>query len=493
MSKYRYIIIAATLAAVVSCGNNLSTDDPADSRIPIKFAVGMATKAFLGPNDLNQANTELTIWGYAGTDPLIEGQTATYNAIDGGWNLGDEYYWGGNVKYKFFSYLTKDKNGNTAPTGLSMADSTLTVPAKTFDFAATDNDFDFCYSEVVSVPADNTSHSTVAFDLTHLYSAVAFSARNYTTDEITINEVTLYGLKNKKSATIAFTDSSKVSYPANSVSCTWTSGKKLNSADIVLDEDHTEYANIVGTASTTTQHYMFWPQDSTELKATGWTDSDTQPTGGAYLKVVYDQAGTEYTKYAQFPQDKDGTDLLGWPAGSKRMMQIAFRDNYFTLELQAAPWDYSEPTIKYDDEVRVETPLQFDSSTCTVDETNHKLYFKGANPIIGSFTLDSPEGATWVISKEGDYDAFEIDNITIGDNGLPASRYGDKVDCNFGAVNVNGNQFTIYPMDVEEGREYSIEISFSIRYPNGESFCIDDKLQVDGSNNTVKWTIILTK
>ncbi len=494
--------MAAMLAAAVSCNESLDTDSAADFGSPIKFRVGMATKAFLGSSDINTANTELTIWGFAGSNPFIEGVTAKYDATESGWDLGKDYYWGGNVTYKFFSYLTKDKNGKTAPTGISVKDSTLKVPSRTFDFTATDSDFDFCYSEVVNRPADNADHSVVAFNLNHLYSAIAFSAHNYTGSSITIKDVTLVGLKNKKSATIAFTDSARVTYPQDSVACTWTDGaRKLNSADITIASNG-DCADIIGTGSTsTTQYYMFWAQTSDELEATGWIDSNTQPTGGAYLKIVYVQDGVTVTKYAKLPQDLEvktgGAVKKGWPEGTKRIMQIAFRDDWFTLQLSAAPWDYSEPSIKYavdDDELKVGSPLKFDESTCTVDEVTHTIYFKGGNPITGSFKLTAPEGATWIISKEGDYDAFEVDNVTLGADGLPASRYGDKMDCNYGAVDVtDGNTFTIYPMAVAAGKDYSIQISFSVRYPNGESYCIDDLLQKDKNNNVVKWTIILTK
>ncbi len=486
--------MAAMLAAAVSCGEKLGTDSAYELGTPIKFSAGIGTKAFLGSDDINNANTELTIWGFAGSDALIEGKTATYNDTESSWNLDKEYYWGGNKNYTFFSYLTKDKDEHTAPTGLSMSNRVLTVPSKTFDFATNDNGFDFCYSEVVNRPADNADHSTVAFDLKHLYSAIAFSAHNYTGSSITIKEVTLFGLKNKKSATISFADTgAEVAY-GDDAACTWTSGKKLNTSDITIAKDAT-IANLVGDGTAAAQYYMFWAQTATDLAATGWTDSDTQPTGGAYLKITYVQDGITITKYARFPQDlevtTEGTVEKGWPEGTKRLMQLSFRDDWITLQLSAAPWDYSEPSIKYavdDTDLNVESPLQFDDNTCTVDEATHTLYFKEANPITGSFRLSSPGGATWVISKEGDYDAFEVDNVTIGTDGLPASRYGDKMDCNYGAVDVtNGNTFTIYPMAVDAGKDYSIQLSFSIRYPDGESYCIDELLQ------PVKWTIIFTK
>lgn len=480
MKNQGYIIISAVLAAAVSCTGNL--DEGIGKHI--EFRTGIETKAFMNSEDINVAGNGMCIWGYEDNNAFISGVESAYDAAKG-WVLDKDYHWTDGKNYAFFSYLTKDKDGHTGP-AVSMSSRTLTVPARAFDFNATDNDFDFCYSDVVYRPASNADHSVVNLNLKHLYTAIAFSAHNYTGSEITVKEISLVGLKNKKSASINFANSGAVVTYGDDAACTWTSGRKLNSADITI-ADNGEYANIVGTASGTPTYYMFWPQTSGELTASGWSDSNTQPTGGAYLKVVYVQGANTITKYAKFPQEINGSEVNGWPAGTKRMMQLAFRNDSFTLKVAALPWNYSEPTVKYDDEVDIATALHFDENTCTVDEANHKVYFKGANPIIGSFKFSSPAEATWIISKEGDYDAFEIDGGADG-------RYGDGVDCNYGSVDVvAGNSFTLYPKDVAAGRDYSIQLSFSIRYPDGESYCIDDKIQVDAIENPVRWTIILTK
>ena len=480
MKNYRYFIFAALLTASVSCTGSLDNGPGA----PIEFRAGIETRAFLNSDDINVAGTELCIWGYEDAAAFISGADASYDAAKG-WVMDESFHWTDGKSYAFFSYLTKDKDGNTVP-AVSMSGRTLTVPSRTFDFASTDNDFDFCYSDVVYRPASEADHSVVNLHLKHLYTAIGFSAHNYTESGIVIKEVSLVGLKNRKSASINFANTGTVASYENAA-CSWTgSTRKLNSSDITLASGE-ETPDIANPASDEPVCYMFWPHTSGELAASGWTDSSTQPAGGAYLKVVYEQDGNTLTRYAQFPQEDGESEANGWPAGAKRMMQIAFRNNWITLRIAALPWDYSEPTVKYDEEVEMASALHFDENTCTVDEVNHKVYFKGASPITGSFKFISPAEAVWVISKEGDYDAFEIDDTVTG-------RYGDGLDRNYGTVDlVEGNSFTLYPKDVSSGRDYSIQLSFSIRYTDGESYCIDDKVQVDGSEQPVRWTIILTK
>lgn len=115
-----------------------------DIREPIRFSAGfnagLETRAFLNSDDISGSTTEFTIYGYNGSNWFIDG-----NGVSG-------------------------IDASTVKTNRK-----LTVSAKAFDFVTTDNDFDFCYSDIVYRPSTKVDHSDVKFNLNQLFTGIAFS------------------------------------------------------------------------------------------------------------------------------------------------------------------------------------------------------------------------------------------------------------------------------------------------------------------------------
>lgn len=519
----KYIFLAA-MPLMAACGETLIPQiDDADNKY-ISISVGFDTRTLIHPNDLTAEGTELKLYGFASKDnsntPIFNGYTATppvtttSNGSTGqvskisvvSWDVKDNngatvsaQEWDDAADYTFYSWIQKDKNNNTAAAffndgSFSYSGASGSTPAKLSIAKKMPIDgtgFDFCYSDVVTRDNEDKDQSSVVLKLNHLFASFTLSASNAMDEQVTITSVKLFGLKDKKSATIEFgadevtTDgTSKVTKVTLAYAeSTMESGTtKLNSSNVVLAAGTTK-ENIVGTASDVAMPILMWPQTVSELGTTGYTNSKTQPTGGAFMEVKYKigSAG-EQTRYLKM--QKEATD--SWEAGVCQNIVLSFSDNDPLLIVKPMPWVYAEPTLDYDRGIAVEKMLTVDELTCTKD--GNKIYFKDGLPIKIKFCFTQPENGTWLISRDGDFGFFEIDNATLVD-GIPVSQYGDGEDYNHGTIDGEESTVTIYPKVIDPERDYKITLSFSVRSINGTVDSADELVQ--GTDPSQYYTFIL--
>lgn len=520
--KYGNIFLVSLAVALAACDRTADLENNPNS--PIRISVGIdGTKAVLNPADIT-TGTEITVYdvmpGVKTGDVMkfrIAGKTAEYG--DPIWTIADEYSepthhyeWiegSDKVDHLFYGWLTKDKNGLeitnilTPATNVSVSTNhdicTVTVPAKTLGLA---NYFDFCYATPVLRTAAESNYSTVNLELQHFFTCYGIKASNYTNDAITLKSVTLNGLTNQKSGSVEFNANSGVGVkPCNvTYSDPGTLGKKsalsLVASNITIPASGS-VNNIITNGSlfdidATNAYFLMWPQTPADLEVTTKLDGtlslvDGVPTNyskEAFLRIIYAVgSGTDRTVYVPVRPDSwmdaDHKNTIGWDAGTRHQLEIVFTKQKVTLIAKALPWNPQNPDIDYSRIISVPNDgmLTLVPNTYTTDPAHpNKIYFKNGQPIKIQFKFDQPVDATWMISKEGDFDAFEIDNATLVD-GEPISNWGDKIDYNYGTIDGSTATVTIYPKLTDPDSDREISLSFTVRSSSGLVTNADEEIQ----------------
>ena len=495
----------------------------ADNRIEITAGFSeVPTRTLLHPSDINTAGTSLTLYGITTkadgqSSAIFNGYVAKYpdassssdptsgNGNNNGkvvrmvsWELWqkssdpsvsdtkvDAPLWDNNLDYTFYSWLQEDKKNSKSldaffPGYVYDTDTKkLSITAR--QMPLDDSGFDFCYSDVVTRKAGGADFSPVNLKMNHLFASFSLTASNYTSGEIEITGVKLYGLKNKKSATIEFdanedgTTNKVAKVTLGSSECTLASTGEplLTSAPVTLTAGDTK--PIIEDASGNPAYILMWPQTATDLAA----DLTADPKTGTYLEVSYKQNSTPKTVYLKIPGDDEGC----WPAGMCQNLELSFAEKSLTLTAIPMPWRQTEPKYNYRGAVSVAPGggIKFDSNSKHILESN-SVYFKEAgHPIILTFKLSAPINASWLIEKKGDFDAFEIDNISDSGTGV----VGDGVDTQEGVIDGNVIKIAIYPKVANPQKDFSVKLSFAVRLSNGEVTKINDLVYKDDSNNPI--------
>ena len=498
--------------------------DNAVNRIEITAGFSeVQTRTLLHPSDINSPGTSLTLYGISknasgDAETIFDGYVAKYPDVDtpsdptGGngnnnarvakmvswevWQKSNDPtvsdtevetpLWDDNLDYTFYSWLREDKkngtsldaffpdNGTTKGYEYDNGTKTLSIAAK--QMPLDDSGFDFCYSDVVTRIAGGADFSPVNLKMNHLFASFSLTACNYTSGKIDITGVTLYGLKNKNSATIKFDEEDGTQVTLGSSECTLgASGKSLNSSTVTLFSG--DIKPVIEDASGNPAYILMWPQSAADLTA----NLIASPKTGPYLKVEYEQNGTSKTAYLEIPGDDDGC----WPAGMCQDMELSFAEKSLTLTVTPMNWWQLEPDYDYCGAVSVapEGGIKFDASSRHIlESTSNSVYFKEAgHPIIITFKITAPINASWLIEKQGDFDAFEIDNISDSGTGV----VGDGVDTQEGVIDGNLIRVAIYPKVANPQKDFAVKLSFAVRLNNGEVKKINDMVYKDDSNNPI--------
>ena len=467
------------------------------------FTYPDGTRALLESSDLYTNGTQVQVYGFAtdeltghtavgtaGTTKLNAGQIIQYGSETWSFANNDSelYQWKYNQDHKFFGWLSKDAKSNIQDStffgsgfGFNSTSKVLSIPAKTMGIST--SNLDFAYSEIVNRSATDADYSTVELTLNHLFSSFSLSARNYSTQPVTITGIEMHGIQDGKSASI--------DYSATDVAVTYNGGSVNNYTTMLSDNvsltaagatGDDAKANVVGTASTTPAYFLVWPQ--TDLEYNGTLDGDGKPaprtgdTNEPYLKITYTQDGEDFTYYSVIPHDEDG-----WVAGVRYELELVFQDREIDLGFKAAPWDKMEPVIDYNGAVTVTTKLHLANefyNNCTLSPnfaTDNTAYFKPGTPIILEFAIGAPANATWLVGKRLDWDVFDVYNYPDGARTSP-----DEIVTAEGVVNGNLVRIAIDPPTKDlQKTEFSLELSFTVRLNNGDMITInDDDIYADG-------------
>ncbi len=529
----KYIMLAMPLLLAACEKENVAPSQSDDNYI--KIGVGMAeTRARMNASDLKNANTQLTVYGYDGTDiPVFNGLTATPPSQQGGqqgavkisnWTIKDatgadlEPTWEDGKDYTFFSWTQQDAFGKTA-SGLFTAGFTYT--AAKASTTSTEGDtpaqlaieatalpidagiMDFCYSNVETRSTSTTAtnrpnYSMIQLKLEHLFSGFSLSAHNYTDQDIVITSIILDGIYNKKSALIKFNTDLEVGVTTEFDNEAALSDEQLLtsteiSAGGVTVASNSTVQNLAKGSGSDSKYFLMWPQTKAELAS-------------AKLTVSYKVGGVTQTPVElAVPGDEvaDGTDF-SWPAGVCRNIELSFMNKSLKLTMTPLDWNLIESSIDYSELASVGACLLFSDGTGGTDATcikeeipttddgdddplhhYYKIYFKGDKPIEATFRVDQPLNGSWMVSKTGDFDAFEIDNIGTG-------TPGDGVNTLEGKINALMSTISICPAITDPERDYTMQLSFSVRDAKGAVTGIDDKIFTDGTE-TYYYTIVLLK
>lgn len=514
---YGFNIVAIILGLAMTGCEDIRVSVPYHGEC-ISVAAGVpATKGMMWDSDL-VAGSQIKVY-----DVLSDGEhtrhiddLASFVSADQPWSLANEptvgstqgYSWRPDNKlcdHNFFAWLSSDRNGITPASAFGSAISlhsntpddgvyTVSVPSTTMLLQSPQ--FDFSFSDVLTRDISTANYSTVNLDLKHFFTSFGIKAHNYDSDAITITSVKLYGIKNTKSATITFDtntpgNSSTVAYSNQASS--WTTagnGLELLGGNINI-ESNAGVANIITCAAggsknvnATDAFYLMWPQTATEMASEYSDGALVVDYNNAILAVTY-KAGSSspVTKYVSLcPLGK----TQGWDAGTCHQIELSFTSKFVDLSVSVRPWTFIERDVNYDKTISCnsEGELHFVDGTCVKDEVNHIIYFKNsATPIRGYFSFATPVNGSWMISKNGDFDAFEIDNELFG-------TWGDGVDYSYGTIDGTSVQyFTIYPKDQDPQRDYSLKLAFAVRTTSGDVYSADEVVQ--GVNPANYYTIIL--
>lgn len=460
------------------------------------------TRGLMRPADLTKSGTqaELTIYGYDGTDtPVFDGLTATpptQSSQPGtislvNWTIKKNNTelkpeWDDSKDYSFLSWTQQDASGKKATDLFTAGFSYTAAKAST---SATEGDvpaqlaiastklpidagiMDFCYSDAVTRKAGDRNYSIVQMNLKHLFSAFTVSAHNYSASSIKITSIVLNGIHNNKSAEITFNTTEKVGSKAVYTSQTDVTNEELvtETGGITITSENS-MANVAKGSSNDPKYFLMWPQTASEF-----TSSTPQ------LVVTYSIAGGS-SKTATL--DIPNVEGDGWPAGICQNLEISFAEKSMYLTVKPMPWNQIEPIYDYQGAVSVSGQLSFPTTSKYIISPagSKNVFFDGSNPIILEFKIDTPENASWMVEKIGDFDAFEIDNVTPG---IGTGASGDGIDTKEGVINGDVARIAIYPKITDPQKDYKIQLSFTVRGTDGTVTKINNGIQ--GTDNTEQW------
>lgn len=418
-----YLLICA-LVAFVSCEKDRKATDVGlkDETIELSPREAVSTKALMDNAELHTNGNKMRVFdilsGFSGTvswmdegNPYYINDEIVYNG-NAVWEYtsGRKYPWTVDGSHIFFGWLSYDSHLAESDTqfcsdAYDAANQILSIPIKEMN-TATDQ-FDFMYSTVKYVDAeDHVAGSPVPLELKHLFTAFNLTLNNTSDNRIYLKRVTLSGMKNVRSAQIAFT---------SNIPTVTTSD--ISSTDIVLFESPNISGDPAGTlfesvdaAQTLSDFMLMWPQSYVDLS-------------GAQLVVEYnildasDQLSEDLSSTIILDkQNVFKTNSVGMDAGTKYTFLLEFRKSTIVFDLKVLPWEYESYEWDYSDHSVSARSGTFRDGVLafyrynlltdaydrepTSDEWSAKtMRFNTRNEILkGRFYIESPTSGRWQIS-----------------------------------------------------------------------------------------------
>ena len=502
---HRFIYILT----IALCGCLLSScvqEDlfPEDDSNDIVFRTNVpATRVFLSTSSLATEGSELSVIGTLnGTAMDLSGKTLQYKSVGGTnrWTIVDgsgnplTYYWIGLGNYKFYAWLKHDAAGGLSTPNTWTYDATtkkLTVPTTIVNTSY--NQFDFLYSNVDQRIMDESNFSTakrlpVSLQMNHLMSAFAVGIRNTSEDDITVKEVSLYGIHE--------TGSAEIDYSGTNVATSYnTSTERAANSPFISYRDATGFDvpsptggnesvtyNVFSPTDASKHYYMVWPQAAEVLSptnvATNPSDDREYLATDSILYIEYAVEGNTFKKRLKLPNQ-------AWEAGKMNYIELQMADKMVVLTATVKDWEYFPSVIDFADGsilVKEDDHLIYDPEKCIVDATNKKVYVKNGQPVEGKFTIDAPTGAQWRVSLEGDVTAFKIVDDT------------DPAEDGIGPIDGAEHTIHIVPLISNPERDYSVRLKFVVITADGKILPADDMIQDNNNDDKADpYTIILQK
>jgi len=518
-TPYSILLTTGLLLALSACQR---TDDPQDAVLDtaeIQVGAGEVeeTKGFLDQGDLDVDGMKVKVFdylsGYNGTisehtngeEFLYIDDTVLYdtnNTSDWKWQfVGGSYRWTRTGTHKFLGWLSMDPHDN----GFDAASFFTTYNPNFSDgnhylelnktlTISDDHQFDFLYSDIVSVDATTRSSNTVPLPMKHLFAGFAFTLINNSTSAITIKSITIPDFPNNGTVRIDYGDltgnvtltaadpvDSETDYFSNAFG---DSGITLPAK--VQGSPGQEYDVFTGAPVTSTYNYrMAWPVSQAKLspenefpeaQRVGDDVNRMYQATDSLIVLKYFITGMQQDRTTRLKIPKlssDENDLMALSAGKKTRLTLQFLDKQILLKFTVNPWDYEEVPMAFEDKAISATQLKFDDTTCIIGEEDAEgsvpVTVSNGMTIKGSFSIYTPIGGQLVVGASGDTSYFSITPSAITIN---PSRDGGKIN------------LRIQPIKDSGGTERRIKLHFAV-LQNGRETSADSEINRDN------YTIIL--
>ena len=458
MRRRTIYLICAALALSSCCKDKKVGDDGfKDDAIGFAPMEAAATKAMMDDAALKTDGNKIRVFdildGFSGTvswmsennpyyinDEIVYSGSTVWDYVS-----GRKYPWTADGSHLFFGYLSYDTTLSLTPesffgNGFSYNTSTQVLSIPTKEMNTSTAQFDFMYSNAEYVDAANhVAGQPVNLTMNHLFSALKLTLNNTSENTIYLKSVTLKGMKNVRSASVAFDAHNPTVSTAN-----------LASTDVVLyqsaNEGGTEFVYVDQEKPLSADYILMWPQTFAEL-------------AGAELEVVYyslsgEQMSSELTSHILLnKQNLFRIGEKGMDAGSKYTFQLQFKKSTIDVYIKVLPWEYDEFDWNYADRAitarsgmfkdGVLAFYRYDSQTDdwtvqpTTDEWSAKaMRFTTRNEVLkGKFYIESPWQGRWqIIASPISAAQYFVITPTSGDIDVNT----DNGKCEF-SVSVNPN------------------------------------------------------
>ena len=230
--SYIYALFAACLINFSACDREevLIVEEPGELIRVEASGTDPQTRGLLNKADLKKKGTKVKVYDYlTGFTGKIDNQSYTNGSViyiddsvtlgtDGGsdWKFSSfDWRWTRTGAHHFYGWLEHDaQSGMDIPSGWATVSSDKkSLSVGPFALKADSPQFDFSYSDIVTVDVEGNGfdpNGTIVLPLKHLFSALAVTVTNSSPDNAFIKEITISGLFNKRSASIAFDTDSQI-------------------------------------------------------------------------------------------------------------------------------------------------------------------------------------------------------------------------------------------------------------------------------------------
>ena len=452
-----YLLCAALAFSSCCKDKKVGNDGFKDDEIAFSPMEVGATKAMMNDSDLKTVGNKIRVFdvleGFSGNvswmdenNPYYINDEIVYNG-NTVWDYvsGRKYPWTTDGSHLFFGWLSYDTALSLTPESFfgngfayDASNQVISIPTKEMNGSTTQ--FDFMYSNAEYLDAANhVAGQPVNLTLNHLFSALKLTLNNVSENTIYLKTVTLKGLKNIRSASVAFDANIPTVTTANH-----------SSTDIVLyqsaDPDGTEFIYEDLDKPLTANYMLMWPQTFAELE-------------GAELEVIYtvlsgEQLSDELTSHVILnKQNIFKIGSKGMDGGTKYSFQLQFKKSTIDVYINVLPWEYEEYDWDYSEHsITARSGMfkdgvlafyRYNSQTDewdiqpTADEWSAKtMRFTTRNEVFkGRFYIESPWEGRWQVIASP-YSAAQYFEITPSSGDIDVMT--DNGKCEF-SVSVNPN------------------------------------------------------
>ena len=488
-----YISLLLAVLAAASCKKDGTGGESAGPGIRFSAEDGVtshSSRALLSDRTLKTNDNRIQVLdmlaGFTGTASWMDGNLyikdeIVYNGnVVWGYRSGKSYPWTTDGSHQFFGWLSYDTSmsltadsyfGATLLNNFSQVNRTLSIPAK--EMTTDTQQFDFLYANTSNYIMPAVPDGAVPLAMQHLFSAISIQLRNESQDAILVKNVTIEGLKNKKSAIISFVGAPALTTLTASSEFLDNGLYYALSNEVKTLADGETYDLLARVKNTAVGEYrLIWPQSVSDLAPSDEEDYMTYPITVSY-EYVNDEEHIQHTAHLRFPE---GTSFN---PGTRYSFTLLFTQKHIQLTFRVNPWNYMANEWSFtDNSISEVTELDFDKTYEGYNKPARTCTIVGGTPVKGTFSIVNPTGAKWSIEPVGDVEYFTISpNQGTIDSANPDYEF-------YVIPNLDPN--------LDRSSEKKLRFRFYVQFTDGTVH--DANSEVNRKENDGReWTIILPK